>query len=143
MSVPFGYRIENGKAVIDEEAAEKIKVLFQSYLSGNSLETAAKKAGIKVSHSGIGRILRNAKYLGDEYYPAIIDYDTFQAAQAERFIRVEQLGRIRQTEKEEEVIFPTTFHMREVTDELDDPFAQAEYIYSLIEVMEVNENGGK
>lgn len=143
MSVPFGYRIENGKAVIDEEAAEKIKVLFQSYLSGNSLETAAKKAGIKVSHSGIGRILRNAKYLGDEYYPAIIDYDTFQAAQAERFIRVEQLGRIRQTEKEEEVIFPTTFHMREVTEKFDDPFAQAEYIYSLIEVMEVNENGSK
>lgn len=143
MSVPFGYRIENGKAVIDEEAAEKIKVLFQSYLSGNSLETAAKKAGIKVSHSGIGRILRNAKYLGDEYYPAIIDYDTFQAAQAERFIRVEQLGRIRQTEKEEEVIFPTTFHMREVTEEFDDPFAQAEYIYSLIEVMEVNKNGSQ
>lgn len=143
MSVPFGYRIENGKAVIDKEAAKQIKVLFNSYLSGDSLATAAKKAGIKVSHSGIGRILRNAKYLGDEYYPAIIDYDTFQAAQAERFIRVEQLGRIRQTEKEEEVIFPTTFHMREVTDELDDPFAQAEYIYSLIEVMEVNENGSK
>jgi hypothetical protein len=143
MSVPFGYRIENGKAVIDEEAAEKIKVLFNSYLSGDSLVTAAKKAGIKAFHSGVGRILRNKRYLGDEYYPAIIDYDTFQAAQAERFIRVEQLGRIRQTEKEEEVIFPTTFHMREVTDELDDPFAQAEYIYSLIEVMEVNENGSK
>ena len=143
MSVPFGYRIENGKAVIDEEAAEKIKVLFQSYLSGNSLETAAKKAGIKVSHSGIGRILRNAKYLGDEYYPAIIDYDTFQAAQAERFIRAEQLGRMKQAEKEKDVIFPTTFHMREGKEKFDDPFAQAEYIYSLIEVMEVNENGSK
>jgi hypothetical protein len=135
--------MENGKAVIDEEAAKQIKVLFNSYLSGDSLATAAQKAGIKVSHSGIGRILRNAKYLGDEYYPAIIDYDTFQAAQAERFIRAEQLGRIRQTEKEEEVIFPTTFHMREVTEEFDDPFAQAEYIYSLIEVMEVNKNGSQ
>ena len=142
MSVPFGYRIENGKAVIDEEAAEQIKVLFDSYLSGDSLVTAAKKAGIKASHSGIGRILRNAKYLGDEYYPAIIDYDTFQAAQAERFIRAEQLGRIRQTEKEEEVIFPTAFHMREVTEEFDDPFGQAEYAYSLIE-MEVNKNGSQ
>ena len=46
---PFGYRIENGKAVIDKEAAEQIKVLFQSYLSGDSLATAAKKAGIKAS----------------------------------------------------------------------------------------------
>ena len=70
---PFGYRIENGKAVIDKEAAEQIKVLFQSYLSGDSLATAAKKAGIKGFHSGIGRILRNKRYLGDEFYPAIID----------------------------------------------------------------------
>ena len=51
-------------------------------------------------------------------YPAIIDYDIFAAKER---LYAEQLGRIRQTEKEEEVIFPTTFHMREVTDELDDP----------------------
>ena len=43
---PFGYRIENGKAVIDIEAAEQIKILFESYLSGDSLATAAKKAGM-------------------------------------------------------------------------------------------------
>ena len=56
---PFGYRIENGKAVIDIEAAEQIKALFHSYLSGDSLATAAKKAGINTYHSGIGRMLRN------------------------------------------------------------------------------------
>jgi acetyl/propionyl-CoA carboxylase alpha subunit len=54
--IPFGYRIENGKAVIDKEAAEQIKTLFHSYLSGDSLATAAKKAGIKAFHAGIGRI---------------------------------------------------------------------------------------
>jgi hypothetical protein len=32
--------------------------------------------------------------------------------------------------------------MKEVTEELDDPFGQAEYIYSLIE-MEVNKNGSQ
>lgn len=80
---PFGYRIENGKAVIDKEAAEQIKTLFQSYLSGDSLATAAKKAGIKAFHSGIGRMLRNTRYLGDEFYPSIIDKDTFNTAEAE------------------------------------------------------------
>ncbi len=86
---PFGYRIENGKAVIDIEAAKQIKTLFDSYLSGDSLATAAKKAGITAFHAGIGRMLRNTRYLGDDYYPAIIDPNTFTAAEAER-IRQQQ-----------------------------------------------------
>jgi hypothetical protein len=139
---PFGYRIKNGKAVIDKEAAEQIKVLFQSYLSGDSLATAAKKAGIKGFHSGIGRILRNKRYLGDEFYPAIIDKDTFNTAEAERIIRSERLGRIYEPKKEKEVVYPTAFRMKAGTEEFDDPFAQAEYAYSLIET-EVIKNGSK
>ena len=44
---PFGYRIRKGKAVIDEPAAEKIRQLYKNYLTGMSLENAAKEAGIK------------------------------------------------------------------------------------------------
>lgn len=141
--IPFGYRIENGKALIDEEAAEQIKVLFQVYLSGDSLETAAKKAGIKSFHSGISRLLRNKRYLGDGYYPAIIDSDTFQAAEAERFMRAERLGRSRKPEREKEVVYPTDFRIQKGIEEFDDPFAQAEYAYSLIEIVEVNINGSR
>ncbi|MDD2247928.1 MAG: recombinase [Proteiniphilum sp.] len=130
---PLGYRIENGKAVIDNKAAEQIKTLYQSYLSGNSLATAAKKAGIKSFHAGIGRMLRNARYLGNEYYPAIIDQDTFAAAQEERIKRAEKLGRIREPKEETAVGFPATFYIKEVTQQFDDPFQQAEYAYSLIE----------
>ena len=140
--IPFGYRIENGKAVIDKEAAEQIKTLFQSYLSGDSLATAAKKAGIKAFHSGIGRMLRNTRYLGDEFYPAIIDKDTFNTAEAERIIRQERLGRNRKPKQEKEAVYPTVFRMKEGTEEFDDPFAQAEYAYSLIEA-EVNKNDSK
>ena len=139
---PFGYRIENGKAVIDIEAAEQIKVLFQSYLSGDSLATAAKKAGINGFHSGFGRILRNKRYLGDEFYPAIIDKDTFNTAEAERIIRQERLGRNRKPKQEKEVVYPTTFRMKEGIEEFDDPFGRAEYAYSLIET-EVNKNGSQ
>jgi len=139
---PFGYRIENGKAVIDIEAAEQIKTLFHSYLSGDSLATAAKKAGITAFHAGIGRMLRNTRYFGDEYYPDIIDPDTFTAAEAERIRRAEKLGRIYEPQEEKEVVYPSAFRMNKATEEFDDPFGQAEYVYCLIEV-EVNENGSQ
>jgi hypothetical protein len=106
------------------------------------LATAAKKAGIKAFHSGIGRMLRNTRYLGDEFYPPIIDKDTFNTAEAERIIRAEQLGRNRKVKQEKEVVYPTAFRMKEGTEEFDDPFAQAEHVYSLIET-EVNKNGSK
>ena len=139
---PFGYRIKNGKAVINIEAVEQIKTLFESYLSGDSLATAAKKAGIKAFHAGIGRMLRNTRYIGDDYYPAIIDPDTFTAAEAERIRRAEKLGRIYEPNEETAVVYPTAFHVIEGREEFDDPFAQAEYAYSLIET-EVNKNGSK
>lgn len=130
---PYGYRIINGKAVVDKHAAKQIKTLFQSYLYGDSLTTAAKKADIKAFHAGISRMLQNKRYLGDEYYPAIIDPDEYVAVQAERIRRVEKLGRIHEAEKQQDVVYPSTFHFIEGTERFDDPFQQAEYAYSLIE----------
>lgn len=131
--IPYGYRIESGKAVLDEKAAEQVRSLFESYLSGDSLDKAAKKAGITAFHAEIGRMLRNSRYLGDGYYPAIIDPDMFAAAEAERVRRAEKLGRVREPKEEKEVVYPTAFHVKEGAEELDDPFGQAEYAYSLIE----------
>jgi len=130
---PYGYRIENGKALIDELAAEQIKALFQAYVSGDSLVTAAQKAGILTSHAAIGNILRNKHYIGDEYYPPIIDLDTFETAETERIRRAEKLGRVYGPKPNDEVIYPTAFRIKEGTERLDDPFQQAEYAYSLIE----------
>ncbi len=47
---PFGYRIENGIAVIDETAAGKLRKLYENYLSGLGLQNAAVKAGIHTYH---------------------------------------------------------------------------------------------
>lgn len=137
---PFGYRIENGKVVIDDEAAEQVKTLYQYYLSGDSLTTAAQKAGIKSYHAVIGKMLRNSHYLGDEYYPAIIDPVTFAAAEAERIKRATKLGRIWEPKEEAKVVFPTTFRLNEGSQQFDDPFQQTEYAYSLIE-SEMQEDG--
>lgn len=133
---PFGYRIENGKAVIDSKAAEQVKTLFQSYLSGDSLDAAANKAGIEAFHAGVGKILRNVHYLGDEYYPAIIDPDMFATVQAERLKRAQQLNRIYEPKEKTEVVFPTAFRINEASQQFDDPFQQAEYAYSLIKIEE-------
>ncbi len=138
--IPYGYRIENGQAVLDEKAAEQVRTLFRSYLSGDSLETAANKAGIKAFHAGITRILQNKRYLGDAYYPALIDSDILAAAESERVQRAEKLGRVWEPKEEKEVVFPTAFRLCEGTERFDDPFMQAEYAYSLIE-LEVLENG--
>ena len=131
---PFGYRIKNGKAVIDAEAAQKINALYKAYLSGESLDTAAKNAGIEAYHAEIGKMLKNARYLGDGFYPAIIDSDTFAAAEFERARRAVRLGRIWAPKQNSVASFPTAFRLNEVTQKFDDPFQHAEYIYSLIEV---------
>lgn len=130
---PFGYKIENGSAVVDEAAAGQIRQIFRSYLEGDSLVTAAKKAGVISFHGGISRMLKNKHYLGDEYYPAIIDRETFDRAEQERMRRAAALGRIKEPAVQEGILIPTVFHTKLVEQTFDDPFLQAEYAYSLIE----------
>jgi len=130
---PFGYKIENGYAVVDETAAGQIRQIFQFYLEGDSLTTAAKKAGVISFHGGISRMLKNTHYLGDGYYPAIIDRETFDKAEQERMRRVAAFGRIKEPAEQEELQIPTVFHTKPVEQTFDDPFLQAEYAYSLIE----------
>lgn len=40
---PYGYRIVDGKAEIDEEQAVKVRALFENYISGMGLKAAAEK----------------------------------------------------------------------------------------------------
>ena len=46
--IPYGYRIKNGIAVIDEMAAEQVQRMFVNYLNGDSLVKAAENAGTAV-----------------------------------------------------------------------------------------------
>lgn len=89
------------------------------YLKGLSLENAATKAGIKAYHGTVKRMLENKHYLGDVFYPPIIDRKTFCAAQEER--------------KHRSIRIPTAFTMKPSTQYDPNPQKQAEYLYSLIE----------
>ena len=63
----YGYRIENGRAVIDEEQAAIVREFSQKYISSMALVPVTEKAGLKLYHGSTGKMLRNKKYLGDDY----------------------------------------------------------------------------
>ena len=130
--IPFGYTIQNGRAVINEEEAVKIKKLFKVYLSGLSLSEAAKNAGIKRCHTSIARMLSDKRYVEDKFYPPIISRDTFEEVQLERRRRAEALGRIYEHKGNEKKCLNFKFHASMPDNLYDDPFQQAEYAYSLI-----------
>ena len=131
--IPYGYKIKNGVAVIDEGQAEQVRTLFSGYLSGLALSPAAEAAGLSLFHSGAKRMLRNEHYLGDDFYPAIIDSETFSQVEEERNRRARALGRIRERSTPPPSKAETTFIIGKITHRYDDPFKQAAYMYSLIE----------
>ena len=130
---PFGYRIENGKAMIDEAAASQVRNLYKSYLSGLSLTNAAKEAGLGLLHSGAKRMVLNKHYLGDDFYPAIIDPASFDAVSTELSKRSTQLGRNDRYIAPIIKRLPTAFRLGAITENYENPVRQAEYLYDLIE----------
>ena len=128
---PYGYRIENGMAVVDEADAKRIKALYQEYIDCKSIIAAAKKVGIDKTHSVIGRILKNKVYLGTVYYPHIIDEDIFAKVQEIREHNVRNQNRIgiyRPHPKAE----IGAFKIRKIEEKYKNPYKQAEYAYSQI-----------
>ena len=91
-NIPYGYQIIDGEAVFKPGEAGKVKMLVRYYLEGDAIKTAGEKAGIDLSISTLGHILKNPVYKGDRYYPAIIDEETFEKVQVERQERYEKLG---------------------------------------------------
>ena len=98
-----------------------------------SLTNAAKASGLNLLHSGAKRMMLNRHYLGDDFYPAIIDPASFDAVSAELSKRSTQLGR---TDRYIAPIIkrpPTAFRLGGITENYENPVRQAEYLYSLIE----------
>ena len=130
----FGYRIVDGRAVIHEKDACKVRLLYKGYLSGLSYIDAAKAVGLDLHASSVKMLMRNARYTGDDFYPEIIDRTTFEAAERERLRRCSVLGKMEGQSKEKAPgTAPQHFSFRQCLKQFRDPFRQAEYIYSLIE----------
>ncbi len=104
--MPMGYKMVDGKILIDEEKSKTVKRIYLEYLKGKSLLGIAKVLNeeevpnannrINWTHSAVGRILENTKYMGDEFYPELIDKAIFNKVQAKRKQKENQLGRTAQ-----------------------------------------------
>lgn len=132
-TTPYGYRLENGKAVIQEDEANRLREMSRLYLSGHSFVEAANRVGLTMYHGTVRNLLKNKKYLGTDFYPAILDQETFEAVETERKRREEQLGRNRKKRRVSTAKAITTFTVPKVEIRYSDPVQQAEYAYSLIE----------
>ena len=130
---PYGYDIVGGVAVVNEEQAAAIRQICENYLSGMSMTQAARAAGINMKHSGVKRLMLNPRYLGDDFYPAILTPEIAQAVEAERQRRDTLYKGTRYTREEVTVFIPTSFTIRKFSTMYKDPAKQAEYAYSLIE----------
>ena len=107
--------------------------LFDGYISGKALRAAALEAGIDTYHGSAGRMLQNKKYMGTDYYPAIISEEIYKKAQEERKYRAVKLGRVQEVEEDLPILSPTKFRLKSNEIMFDDSFKQAEYAYSMIE----------
>lgn len=130
---PYGYKIVNGMAVIDEIEGAAVRKLYEGYLSGLGLQAAADEAGIPVNHCQAKRMMLNRKYLGTDYYPALITEDIMEQVKAELTRRAGKLGRVFEPKGQDLPIVPTRFQFGKEEMSFDNPFLQAQYMYELIE----------
>lgn len=131
-TVPFGYRLENGKPVIHEEEANKIRDIYNGYLSGLSFAAAADKTGLNLYHGTVRNMMRDKRYLGTGFLPAIIDEETFNAVEKERQRREKALGRTKVKRRISDAVICTEFTYTKPEKKYSDPYQQAEYAYRQI-----------
>lgn len=101
--MPIGYKLADGKIIFDEEKVAVIKKIFEDYHKGLSLHAIAKEltnAGLlnannkpNWNHGSVGKILQNIKYVGDDFYPQMINKETFESVQKRRKKKEQKLGR--------------------------------------------------
>ena len=130
---PYGYKIVNGGAGIDEIEGAAVRKLYEGYLGGLGLQAAADEAGIPVNHCQAKRMMLNKKYLGTDYYPALVSEDIMEQVKAELARRAGKLGRVFEPKEQDLPIVPTRFQFGKEEMSFDNPFLQAQYMYELIE----------
>lgn len=95
--IPYGYTMENGDIVIEQNEAKTIRYIFETYIAGATLKDIADRLtaqqvvysekNTEWNKARVMRILDNAKYLGDETFPQIIDERLFAEASRQKTAR--------------------------------------------------------
>lgn len=127
----YGYRIENGIFTIDAIQSVQVKKIYDLYIDGKSLRELAQQFGFGYSHTRVKSILMNRTYLGNEFYPPLIDTDIFETVQ--ELIKERTKSRIKRS-KQLPLIY-SDFSIKDIDAKKihKNPFERAEYLYSLIQ----------
>lgn len=98
----LGYNFVNKKVVVDQDKAEMVRFIFKEYSEGKTIRQITdylNQLGLKTTtggkfiHSSLQTMLSNKKYIGEfyfhgelieNYYPQIVDKETFDKVQAIR-----------------------------------------------------------
>lgn len=59
---PFGYRVKKGNLIPDEETFENVRLIFEEFSAGKSLNQISQTYGISVN--GLKKVLKNFTYIG-------------------------------------------------------------------------------
>lgn len=89
-----------------------------------------------MAHSTVRRMLQRKCYLGDAFYPAILEKETYARANAEWQHRADVMQRLGKTRRKP--VCPQTKFLLELPQQIPEldgntPFQQAEYLYHLIQ----------
>lgn len=129
----YGYRMEDGRIVLDSIAAGRVLRFFEEYTGGLSIDRAGRSAGIPLSTGGLKGILGNRTYLGDDLHPRIVDDGLFRKANAERERRKTLLNGRNRCKPEQ--VFPVCRSFRICnprTVSASSPKERAEILYAMI-----------
>jgi site-specific DNA recombinase len=135
---PFGYAAKDRKITVVEEDAERVRIIFQSYLRLGSIyrllpdlrkrgivtklqpmKTGSTSGGIPFTSGPLSYLLRNRFYIGEVVYkgeilpgeqPPIIDRDLFDAVQAK--LAEQQNNHIKTRAKSEALLIGLIFDDR-------------------------------
>ena len=98
----YGYQIQDGELSAHPQEAEGVKRTFSLYLAGmtqQQIADALNAEGFPYSEESpvwsrprVVQTLRNSRYMGEKGYPALVDDETFCAAQTMRVGRMRKWG---------------------------------------------------
>ena len=117
--LPFGYQMRMGEIVRNEPEAKAVQDIFLQYTLGASLKEIAEQMsktgpsydeGKSWNKNMVARILENAKYIGTDGYPKLVDIKLFGAAAEKRLLGrlAEQPERITQPERTSKPTYTNT-----------------------------------
>ena len=85
----FGYIVKKGELIADEENAENVRLIFEEFAAGKSLNQISKTYNLSVN--GLKKILKNFTYLGKIKFNNAISQGTHKSLiSSELFNRVQQ-----------------------------------------------------